>query len=130
MSLGDYDNARVEFTRALLRQDKGKEYFAKQVEQNRAKLDESKKFTDKENLDNSSSQIMSKYDGFFKEFDTTKDFVNPYATYLASVFFYMEKDYGKAADLFKEVAIINPNAKQIQKQLQLFDKRANAVTTV
>src|SRR5690606_20167188 len=98
MSLGDYDNARVEFNRALLRQDKAKEYFAKQVEQNRAKLDESKKFTDKENLDNSSSQIMSKYDGFFKEFDTTKDFVNPYATYLASVFFYMEKDYGKAAD--------------------------------
>ncbi len=129
MSLGDYDNARVEFNRALLRQDKAKEYFAKQVEQNRAKLDESKKFTDKENLDNSSSQIMSKYDGFFKEFDTTKDFVNPYATYLASVFFYMEKDYGKAADLFKEVAIINPNDKQIQKQLQLFDKRANAVTT-
>ncbi len=42
MSLGDYDNARVEFNRALLRQDKAKEYFAKQVEQNRAKLDESK----------------------------------------------------------------------------------------
>ena len=129
MSLGDYDNARVEFNRSLLRQEKAKEYFAKQVEKNRKELDESTKFADKKDQEKSSSEIMSKYDGFFKEFETTKDFVNPYATYLASVFFYMEKDYVKAADLFKEVAIIYPNDKQIQKQLKFFDQRANSITT-
>ncbi len=66
---------------------------------------------------------------FFKEFETSKDFVNPYATYLASVFFYMEKDYSKAADLFKEVAIINPKDKHIQKQYKLFNQRANSITS-
>lgn len=129
MSLGDFDEARIEFNRALLRQDKAKEYFAKQVEKNREKLDESAEYTDKENLDENTSEIMSKYDNLFKEFETTKDFVNPYATYLASVFFYMEKDYGKAADLFKEVAVINPKNKQIQKQFKAFEKRANSITT-
>ncbi|HKM36478.1 MAG TPA: hypothetical protein VJY83_02430 [Thiopseudomonas sp.] len=129
MNLGDYDNARVEFNRALLRQDSAKDYFSKQVAQNRKKLDESQKFTDKKSIDTSSSQIMSKYDGFFNEFETTKDFVNPYATYLASIFFYLEKDYGRAADLFKEVAVIHPHNKHIQKQNTLFERSANRVST-
>jgi uncharacterized protein len=129
MSLGDFENARVEFNRALLRQDKAKEHFAKQVEKNREELNKSKKYTDEKNLDKSMSEIMSKYDNLFIEFETTKDFVNPYATYLASVFFYMDKDYGKASDLFKEIAIINPNDEQIQKQRRMFEEHANDITT-
>src|SRR5690606_12567549 len=50
-----------------------------------------------------------------------------YATYLASVFFYMDKDYGKASDLFKEIAIVNPLNDQIHKQVKVFEKRANAI---
>lgn len=32
MEEDDYENARVEFNRALMRQDKAKEYFAKEIE--------------------------------------------------------------------------------------------------
>lgn len=128
MDMDDDENARIEFNRALLRQDSAKDYFAKQIEKNRENLDESAKFTDKENVEESSTKVMSHYDTFFKEFETTKDFVNPYVTYLASVFFYLEKDYGKAADLFKEVAIVNPNNKQVQQQRKLFEKRASSVS--
>lgn len=129
MNLGDYDNARVEFNRALLRQDSAKDYFAKQVAQNRKKLEKADNKENKENLEKSSTEIMSKYDDFFNEFETTKDFVNPYATYLSSIFFYLEKDYGRAADLFKEVAVIHPKSKQIQNQRKLFEQRANATSS-
>lgn len=126
MSLGDYDNARVEFNRAMMRQDSAKDYFSKYIEQNRKKLEESSELTDEKNIDKSSSEIMSKYDTFFAEFETSKDFVNPYSTYLSSVFFYLEKDYGKAADLFKEIATVYPKDKNIQKQFKAFELRANS----
>ncbi|EAL9139814.1 hypothetical protein DYU73_08465, partial [Campylobacter jejuni] len=109
MEEDDYENARVEFNRALMRQDKAKEYFAKEIEKNRADLDKAKedKNYDK-NMNENSKVIEAQYDNLFKEFDTTKNFINPYATYLASIFFFMDKDYRKAADLFREVSIIYP----------------------
>lgn len=128
MSLGDFENARVEFNRALMRQDKAKEYFAKQISKNREELDKSKKISGEEEFKKSSDEVLSKYDDLFREFSTTKDFVNPYVTYLASVFFYMDKDYGKASDLLREVAVINPKDKQLQQQYKLFEQRAQAVT--
>lgn len=128
MNLGDFDNARVEFNRVLLRQEKAKDYFSKQIAQSRKLLEESAESVAKQLQEESSSKIMSKYGDFFDEFETSKEFVNPYATYLASVFFYMDKDYVMAADLFKEVAIINPNDKEIQKQFKLFDERATSIT--
>jgi hypothetical protein len=128
MSLGDFENARVEFNRALFRQDKAKEYFAKQIEKNRKEFDEAEKHTNKATLDKTNNDIMARYDHLFEEFETTKDFINPYATYLASVFFYMDKDYRKASDLFKEIAIIHPDDHQIQAQFKLFEDRANTIS--
>lgn len=128
MSLNDFENARVEFNRALMRQDKAKEYFARQIEKNRAELDKSKKTAGEDGFNKSSDDIMGRYDDLFREFETTKDFVNPYATYMASVFFYMDRDYAKASDLLREVALINPKDAQLQKQYKLFEQRARAVT--
>lgn len=129
MSLNDFENARVEFNRALMRQDKAKEYFAKQIKKNRQELDKSKQTLKKDDLDTSTDSIMGRYDDLFREFDTTKDFVNPYATYLASVFFYMDKDYAKASDLLREVALINPKDAQLQAQYKLFEQRARSMSS-
>ena len=128
MSLDDFENARVEFNRALMRQDKAKEYFAKQIEKNRQDLDSSKKALGDEGLSKSTDDIMAKYDNLFREFETSKEFVNPYATYLASVFFYMDKDYGKASDLLREVALVNPKNQQLQAQYKQFEQRARSIT--
>ena len=127
MEEDDYENARVEFNRALMRQDKAKEYFAKEIEKNRADLDKAKedKNYDK-NMNENSKVIEEQYDNLFKEFDTTKNFINPYATYLASIFFFMDKDYRKAADLFREVAIIYPN-KTIKKEAKIFKEYATKI---
>lgn len=123
MSLGDFQNARVEFNRALMRQDKAKEYFANQIEKNRDNLD---KNHDK-NIASNFKNISANYNSLFREFDTVKEFTNPYATYLASVFFYMDKDYKRASDLLKEIAIIHPNNKEIQKQYKTFAKQAASI---
>ncbi|EOI4077550.1 hypothetical protein ACMT0J_001023 [Campylobacter jejuni] len=128
MEEDDYENARVEFNRALMRQDKAKEYFAKEIEKNRADLDKAKedKNYDK-NMNENSKVIEAQYDNLFKEFDTTKNFINPYATYLASIFFFMDKDYRKAADLLREVAIIYPKNKTIKKEAKIFKEYATKI---
>nr|WP_235597642.1 hypothetical protein [Campylobacter iguaniorum] len=123
MSLGDFQNARVEFNRALMRQEIAKEYFANQIEKNRDDLD---KNYDK-NVASNFKNISANYNSLFREFDTVKDFTNPYATYLASVFFYMDNDYKRASDLLKEIAIIHPNNKEIQKQYATFIKQAASI---
>ncbi|EDP3560769.1 hypothetical protein GWF26_06850 [Campylobacter jejuni] len=110
MEEDDYENARVEFNRALMRQDKAKE----------------DKNYDK-NMNENSKVIEEQYDNLFKEFDTTKNFINPYATYLASIFFFMDKDYRKAADLFREVAIIYPKNKTIKKEAKIFKEYATKI---
>lgn len=128
MSLEDFENARVEFNRALMRQDRAKEHFAKRIEKNRRDMDKSKAVTGEEGFSNSTEQIRAKYDDLFLEFDTSKDFVNPYATYLASVFFYMERDYGRASDLLREVAAVHPRDKQLQNQYKTFERQARSAS--
>ncbi len=128
MSLKDYANARVEFNRALMRQDKAKEYFASEIRQNRKELEEAKKNPNyHQNMNGNVATITREYEHLFEEFNTTKEFVNPYATYLASIFFFMEQDYRKALDLFREVAIINPENTEIEKEFNLFTKRAEQI---
>ncbi|WP_270989559.1 hypothetical protein [Campylobacter upsaliensis] len=125
MSLNDYANSRVEFNRALMRQDKAKEYFAKEIEKNREELKKAKEDPNyKQNMNENAKAIDKEYAHLFEAFDTTKNFVNPYATYLASVFFFMDKDYRKAGDLFREVATINPKNAEIQKQAKIFKDAA------
>lgn len=131
MNLGNFKDARVEFNRALLRQEKAKDYFAKQIERDKKELEEQSKEAKKdENFDKNFKEgkkvIEAEYSHLFAEFDTAKRFTNPYATYLASVFFFMDQDYKRARDLFREVAIINPKDKEIQKESKIFNNFAKS----
>lgn len=67
------------------------------------------------------------YEHLLKDFATTQDFVNPYATYMASVFFFLDKDYKRAQDLFKEVAIINKNSAEFNKEFNIFENYAKSL---
>lgn len=120
MSLGDFANARVEFNRALMRQDKAKEYFNAQIAANR------KEFSDTNAANVNTSQIATQYNHLLKDFATTQHFTNPYATYIASVFFFLDEDYRRAADLFKEVAIINAASAEFNKEFSIFNAYANS----
>lgn len=128
MSLKDFANARVEFNRALMRQDKAKEYFAKQIEPNRKEFDEARQDANYEqNMGNNYNTISARYEHLLKDFATTQDFVNPYATYMASVFFFLDGDYKRAQDLFKEVAIINKNSAEFNKEFNIFENYAKSL---
>lgn len=127
MSLKDFANARVEFNRALMRQDKAKEYFAKQIESNRKEFDEAKQDANYEqNMGNNYNTISAQYEHLMRDFTTTKDFINPYATYMASVFFFLDEDYRRGADLFKEVALINSHNAEFHKEFSVFNQYANS----
>lgn len=67
------------------------------------------------------------YEHLLKDFATTQDFVNPYATYMASVFFFLDGDYKRAQDLFKEVAIINKNSAEFNKEFNIFENYAKSL---
>lgn len=127
MELNDFENARVEFNRALLRQDKAKEYFAAQIEKGRSEIEKAKKDPNyKENMKNA-EQANAHYDSLFQEFSVSEIFTNPYATYMASVFFFIDKDYINAADKFREIVIARPKDKNFASINKIFKHRANSV---
>ena len=113
MALNDKQNARIEFNRALVRQQRAKIFFKKEIEKIRAKMrkENEKKMKKNKNLSPSifskvhdkktREAIDEKYKNLFA-FKAYPDFVNPFTTYLSALYFYNIKDYRKAADLFKE----------------------------
>jgi len=102
---GRDDLARVEFNRALGRQQRAKQFFNAQIRKRQAELNKKEaenKFV-KDNVENPqvSALVQSKYPGIYN-FRPYPDFVNPFATYMAGVFFDLLGDYSKAVDLLKE----------------------------
>ena len=126
MSLNDFENARVEFNRALNRQDRAKEYFASDIAALRAEFDKNKKDENYGQINSGFNDISKQYEHLLKDFQTTKNFVNPYATYMSALFFFLDDDYIKAADLFKEVAVVNSKKAELNAQLRVFNQYANS----
>ncbi|ECR3462775.1 hypothetical protein F1Q36_05960 [Campylobacter coli] len=124
MSLGDFVNARVEFNRALMRQEKAKEYFASEIK--KAYQEASKEEKLRQNIDNNIKIVSKQYENLFKDFNAQKDYTNPYVTYISSIFFFMDYDYKKAADLLKEVYVLNLN-KEIEKEFKIFDQYSSSL---
>lgn len=107
---GKIDLARVEFNRALDRQRRATERFAseiaKQKEAIARKQAEGGAAVDVEGSASSpqvASAIEKTYSNLF-EFAAYPDFVNPFTTYAAGLFFMSQGDNAKASDLFKRVA--------------------------
>jgi len=99
------DLARVEFNRALDRQRRAKEKFNEEIRKLQAELekDQQKDKFSKSNAENPETQelLAQKYPNLYN-FEAYPDFVNPFATYLAGVFFNLVGDHSKAVDLLKE----------------------------
>lgn len=97
--------ARVELNRALDRQRRAKEKFNEEIRKLQAELekDQQKNEFSKSNAENPKTQeiLAEKYPNLYN-FEAYPDFVNPFATYLAGVFFNIVSDHSKAVDLLKE----------------------------
>ncbi len=113
LSEGKDADARVEFNRALDRQRRAKEFFAKEINQQKKKLEEEnkKKLKDKKvnpfDITKAASNkktvdtIEKRYTNLFA-FKPYPDFVNPFTDYVAGIYFYNIHDYRKATELLKE----------------------------
>lgn len=114
--VGKKDLARIEFNRALDRQRRAKERFAAEIAKQKEEIDkrqaeENSKAKNKKapqmnihkNVNNPEigKIIKAKYSNLYK-FKAYPDFINPFTTYMAGLFFMSEGDYSKAATLLKE----------------------------
>lgn len=123
LSLKDFANARVEFNRALDRQRQAKIYFQEEIEEAKERVKNSK--TSKSNgvkeQTLKSEEFQNRVDNYYSNLESFKaypDFINPFTTYMAGLFFMLEGDYRKAQDLLKESYSMS-ESEVIQKDLEL-----------
>lgn len=108
-TIGDMQNARIEFNRALKRQNDAKTIFHAQAQDLKNQLAAEKANLGSERkaiettLDNPQLDhiINSKYKNL-QEAQIFSDYINPFTTYIAGLFFWLEGDNAKAVDILKE----------------------------
>jgi len=113
MAEGRMDLARVEFNRALDRQRRAKEKFSKEINKLKTEMEQKKQndFT-KQNVENPKTLelLNQKYPNLYN-FQAYPDFVNPFTTYLAGIYFNLAGDHDKAVYLLKEsCGMVSDNA--------------------
>ncbi len=113
-SLHDSANARVEFNRALDRQRRAKDYFRSEIQKKEANLE-------KENKE-AEDTVYKQYDSLLNDFKAYPDFINPFTTYMAGVYFLLDGDTVKARDLLKESMEMQPSNEQIKSDYELSNK--------
>jgi len=138
MALGENDQARIEFNRALDRQRRAKEKFAGEIKKLQNELDKEQQKEGsqaKKNVDNPeiNQLITDRYPGLY-EFEAYPDFVNPFTTYIAGVFFNLVGDHSKAATFLKEsYGMVSDNdyvARDLAVTEQVLDGKAELKDTV
>jgi hypothetical protein len=134
MALGKNDDARVEFNRAMERQTRAKEKFSEEIQKEKDRVEKAnadKKVDYSKTTENPDVQnkIKEAYPGLY-EFEAYPDFVNPFSTYLAGVFFTVIGDTSKARDLLKETAGMLPNNSYIKSDFEAADSGTGIQPTV
>jgi hypothetical protein len=126
MALGDKDNARVEFNRAMERQTRAKDTFNAEIQRRSAKAEKANK---KKSVDAKktaeSPETQSRIAKVYPEltgFEAYPDFVNPFSTYLGGVFFMVTGDTAKARDLLRESAGMAPNNQYVARDIEAVNK--------
>ncbi len=129
MVLGERANARVELNRAIDRQRRAKERYSELITKQKEAMAQ-KERQEQGNIDlqqtlNSSelSNVMKNQQNITKEFQAYPDFINPFTTYLAGLYFLLEGDYSKAYSLLKEVRGMMANNITVRSDFEIL-KRA------
>ncbi|MFA5291632.1 MAG: hypothetical protein WC496_01210 [Phycisphaerae bacterium] len=120
MSEGNLDLARVEFNRALDRQRRTKEKFEKEISKAKEQIDKaqySNLIESSLSNPNLEKSLHDKYPELY-EYQAYKDYVNPFVTYLASVYFNATGRPAEARDLLKETAGLIPENSSIAAEFE------------
>jgi hypothetical protein len=129
MILGKFAEARVELNRAVDRQRRAKETYAeligKQKEAiNQKAKEESSSYNVNKTVNNPqlARLIKDQYPGLYT-FQAYPDFINPFTTYLAGLFFMIEGDYNKAYSLLREANGMMPANQTLETDFQMAKAR-------
>lgn len=123
MLLNDFDNARIEFNRALDRQRRASEYFQKEIDEAYRAFNRSVARNRVLTLPTNSTEIHDYYGDITPQV-IYPNFINPFATYMSALFFYLDHDYNKANDLFSQTQRMLPNQPQVTQDLQLTKQKS------
>ena len=135
MILKEDDLARVEFNRALDRQRRSKEKFAKEIAKLNQDLQEQQQGEHgkqvRQNTENPEiDAIVAEKYASLDVFEAYPDFVNPFATYLAGVYFNLVGDHTKAVDLLKESYGMVPDNRYVGEDLAVTEKVLDSEQTL
>jgi hypothetical protein len=132
MAEKNFDLARVEFNRALDRQRRSKEKFAAEIQKTQEEVDKNANSAMvRQTMDDPAlrQKLEEAYPSLYN-FSAYPDFVNPFATWLAGVFFTIEGDYNKAVDLLKESAGMVPDNTYLLHDLDALEQSLNTNAAV
>lgn len=121
MSLQDFDNARVEFNRVLDRQRRAAEFFEQEITEAYRAYNRSQYMQDIRQPIAANQKIQT-YRGDITPEQIYPNFINPFATYISGLFFYLDHDYTKAGDLFKQTARMLPKYNLVKQDLKLTEQ--------
>lgn len=124
LTQGKYDLAKVEFNRALDRQRRSREHFEKEIAKTRESIEKAR-YGSLVNDPNTQKTIQDRYPQLY-EYEPYRDYINPFATYLASVYFNATGDIETARNLLKETAGLVPENKNIADE---FEETERAIFT-
>ncbi|HQP09857.1 MAG TPA: hypothetical protein PKV41_00560 [Candidatus Omnitrophota bacterium] len=114
MALGDPKKARVEFNRAMHRQNQAKAYFSEQAQKARIELPQNEPSSDPDadtvtkTLNNPElERIINERYQSLNDIKIYSQFINSFTPYIAGLFFWLEGDHAKATDMLKEAYALN-----------------------
>ncbi|HBG78531.1 MAG TPA: hypothetical protein DDW84_06800 [Phycisphaerales bacterium] len=116
LAQGNYDLAKVEFNRALDRQRRTKEHFEKEIAKTRESIQKAQ-YGSLVNDPNTQRTIQDRYPQLY-EYEPYMDYINPFVTYLASIYFNATGDISTARNLLKETVGLVPENKSIANEFE------------
>ncbi len=130
MVMGDNDSARIEFNRAIDRQRRAKEYFDSELAKTKDKMraNNPQAYNNASNAKNTG--ILDQNYPELSQFEPYTDFINPFATYMAGLFFYLDGDYAKAEFLMRQSAGMAGDNQYILEDLRLIEAREHVENAV
>ncbi|PHS56415.1 MAG: hypothetical protein COB17_09135 [Sulfurimonas sp.] len=126
MASGKFSEARVELNRAIDRQRRAKDTYAQLISKQQDALNEKKRQKEGKSfaktLESRQTQsiIRRNYSSLYV-FKAYPDFINPFTTYLAGLYFIIDGDYTKAASLLKETYGMMPKCEVVESDFLMVE---------
>lgn len=129
LALGNADGARVEFNRAVDRQRRAKEFFAREIQKEeqaiaaRSQQEQSSEFDVHRTMNN--PDLAAALQSQFATTQAYPDFINPFTTYIAGLAAILDRDLNKASHLLKETAGMVPDNPFVAEDYRLVEQTLN-----